>query len=280
MINPNVDYKMVVMDMDYTLLNRKKEVSERNRQAIVKAIEKGIIVVLATGRIFSSARKYARDLQVLTPVIASNGAIIADYLSDKIYYKNLLPEPAILKMIELSHKYQLYCHLYTMDKIYTERIVNISTHYLEWNNTLPDADKINVIVEPCLSDAILKEKGNILKAVVVDNDSSKINGLREEILATGIVSASQSLKDNVEVMNIDVSKGNAVRYLAEMYKIPRSQVIAIGDNENDISMIEYAGLGIAVGNAEEKLKIAADYVTGHYENDGVAEAIEKFILKA
>ena len=97
-------------------------------------------------------------------------------------------------------------------------------------------------------------------------------------METGIVSVSQSMKHNLEVMNKGVTKGNAVRILAQMYGINREEIIAIGDNENDISMIEYAGLGIAMGNAEELLKRAADHVTGDYQEDGVAEAIEKFIL--
>ncbi|HRU41225.1 MAG TPA: HAD-IIB family hydrolase, partial [Candidatus Diapherotrites archaeon] len=109
-------------------------------------------------------------------------------------------------------------------------------------------------------------------------DDEKIQKLRDGIMETGIVSVSQSMKHNLEVMNKGVNKGNAVRILAQMYGINREEIIAIGDNENDISMIEYAGLGIAMGNAEELLKRAADHVTGDYQEDGVAEAIEKFIL--
>ncbi len=86
------------------------------------------------------------------------------------------------------------------------------------------------------------------------------------------------MKNNLEVMNKGVTKGNAVKILAQMYGIDRKEIIAIGDNENDMSMIEYAGLGIAMGNAEEALKNAADYITGDYQKDGVAEAIERFIL--
>jgi len=89
---------------------------------------------------------------------------------------------------------------------------------------------------------------------------------------------SQSLKDNLEVMNKGINKGNAIRILAEIYGINREEIIAIGDNENDISMIEYAGLGIAMGNAVDTLKERADYITGNYDEDGVAQAIEKFVL--
>ncbi len=122
------------------------------------------------------------------------------------------------------------------------------------------------------------EKSEIFKAVVVDDDDDKLQYIRDEVLKTGIVTVSQSLKDNIEIMNKEVSKGNAVAKLAEIYNINPTEIITLGDNENDLSMIEYAGLGIAMGNAVQLLKDRADYVTTDYMDDGVAQAIEKFIL--
>lgn len=284
MKNTGTKYKMLVTDMDYTLLNKQKEVSERNKQAVRGAIEKGVLVVVATGRIYTSARVYGKLLGVNTPIIASNGAIIriASYSDpvhfDKTLYKNTLKVEAIREMICLSHQYDLFCHLFSEDTIYAEKLVNISKRYTEWNQFLNEADKIKIRIVDDLEEAIAAEAGGFMKAVVVDSDSEKISGIRNDIMKTGLVSASQSLKDNVEVMDKDVSKGNAIKILADMYGIRREEVIAIGDNENDVSMIEYAGLGIAMENADESLLKAADYVTGHYEKDGVADAIERFIL--
>lgn len=269
---------MFITDMDYTLLNHNKEVSERNKVAIKGAMEKGIMVVVATGRVFTSARMYTRLLGIDTPIIASNGAIIREDHTNRTIYQSLLPDEAAMKMIRLCKEYGLYCHVYTKDKIYTERIVNISKTYSEWNKRYEDENRIDIHLIPKIEDVIELEKGNILKAVVVDDDSEKLRSIREQILETGLVSVSQSLSDNIEVMNSEVSKGNAAKILAEMYGIDREEVIAIGDNENDISMIEYAGLGIAVGNADDFVKNAADFVTGSYDRDGVAEAIERFIL--
>ncbi|MDF2533548.1 MAG: family hydrolase, partial [Clostridia bacterium] len=122
------------------------------------------------------------------------------------------------------------------------------------------------------------QKNEIFKAVVVDDDNSKLQYIREEVLKTGLVTVSQSLADNIEVMNKEVSKGNAVAKLAEIYNIKPAEIITLGDNENDISMIEYAGLGVAMGNAVQLLKDKADYITADYMDDGVAQVIEKFIL--
>lgn len=271
-------YKMLVLDMDYTLLNKNKEVSQGNKNAIKKAAEKGVLVVVATGRLYSSAKYYAKLLGLNTPVIASNGAIIKESHTNKTIYRSLLCEEAARKMIDVTKNHGLYCHFFAEDVIYTEKIINISKRYTEWNRRFTEADKVNIEVVPDLYELLNKEKGTILKAVVVDDDDEKILAVRNEILKTGMVTASQSLKDNVEVMNKGVSKGNAIHILAEMYGIKQEEIIAMGDNENDKSMIEYAGLGIAMGNAENCLKEVADYITGNYEEDGVAQAIEKFIL--
>jgi len=277
-------YKMLVTDMDYTLLNREKKISERNREAFGKALEKGVHMVVATGRIYTSARVYAKLLGVNTPIIASNGAIIREAAfndpedTEKTIFRDILNKGALGEMIRLTHKYGLVGHFFTEDTIYSEQLMNVSLRYTEWNKYLGEEDQVKIRIVDDLEEALLQQDTGILKCVIVDSDSEKLIGLRNEIDATGLVSVSQSMKDNLEVMNKGVTKGNAVRILAEMYGIDRKEIIAIGDNENDISMIEYAGLGIAMGNAEEVLKKAADYITGDYLADGVAEAIEKFIL--
>jgi len=272
----SLKYKMLVTDMDYTLLNKEKKVSDRNREALKKAIEKGVHMVVATGRIYTSARIYARLLGLDTPIIASNGAIIKD--ASKTIFKDILSQDTVREMLRLCHKYGVYCHFFTENTIYSEKLINVSLRYTEWNKYMGEEDQVKIRIVDDGEEIIEAAKSEVLKAVVFDDDDEKIQKLRDGIMETGIVSVSQSMKHNLEVMNKGVTKGNAVRILAQMYGINREEVIAIGDNENDISMIEYAGLGIAMGNAEECLKRAADHVTGDYQEDGVAEAIEKFIL--
>ncbi|MDF2591569.1 MAG: family phosphatase [Clostridia bacterium] len=271
-------YKMIVTDMDYTLLNKDKIVSERNKNALRAAMDKGVHVVVATGRIYTSALYYAKLLGVSTPIIASNGAIIRDEDADKTLYQCLLPEMAIGEMIRLTREKGLFCHFFSKDTIFTERLINISTRYTEWNKYLAEEDQVKIRVLENFEDMTEQEKSEIFKAVVVDDDESKLQYVREQILKTGIVSASKSLADNIEIMSKEVSKGNAVSRLAELLCIDKSEIITIGDNENDISMIEYAGLGVAMGNAEQCLKDKADYVTADYMADGVAQVVEKFIL--
>lgn len=271
-------YKMIVTDMDYTLLNKDKIVSERNKNALKAAMDKGVQVVVATGRIYTSALYYAKLLGISAPIIASNGAIVRDEYADKTLYECLLPDTAIDEMIRLTREKGLYCHFFGKDTIFTERLINISTRYTEWNKYMAEEDQVKIKLLDTFEQMTEYEKSGIFKAVVVDDDDSKLQYIREEILKTGIVSVSKSLSDNIEVMSKEVSKGNAVSKLAEIFCIDRSEIITIGDNENDISMIEYAGLGVAMGNAEQCLKNKADYVTADYMDDGVAQVVEKFIL--
>lgn len=273
-----VKYKMIVTDMDYTLLNKDKIVSQRNKAALKAAMEMGIHVVVATGRIYTSALYYAKLLGISTPIIASNGAIIRDEDTDNTLYQCLLPQAAIDEMIKLTREKGLYCHLFSKDTIYTERLVNVSTRYTEWNKFMAEKDQVKIELLDSFEEMTTHEKNKIFKAVVVDNDEDKLQYIREKILKTDLVTVSKSLADNIEVMNKEVSKGNAVARLAEMLGVHQSEVITIGDNENDISMIEYAGLGVAMGNAEQCLKDKADYITADYMEDGVGQVVEKFIL--
>lgn len=271
-------YKMIVMDMDYTLLNAEKGVSPRNKEALRKAGEKGILLVVATGRIYVSAKFYAGLLNIETPIIASNGAIIREGRTNKTIFKSILSSKVAIKMIELCREKGLFCHLFSDNTVFTEKIINVSSRYTNWNKTLEEEDKIKIKVVNSLENAVKEEGNKIVKAVVVDSNENYLRYIRDNLNSMGMSSVSQSLKGNMEVMNKGVSKGNAIKILCELYDIDKNEVIAIGDNENDISMIEYAGMGVAMGNASDNVKEKADYITGDYLEDGVAQAIEKFVL--
>jgi Cof subfamily protein (haloacid dehalogenase superfamily) len=269
---------MLVTDMDYTLLNKEKQVSDRNKKALKLAMENGVLVVVATGRIYTSALYYAKLLGISAPIIASNGAIIREEHTDKTLYQSALPYAAMKEMIKLCKEIGVFCHFFSKDTIFAEELVNVSLNYTEWNKYLNKEDKVKVKILESFDKMTEKDINSVIKAVVIDPDDSKLLYLREGILKTGLVSVSQSLKDNLEVMNKEVSKGNAVKRIAEIYNIKSEEIITIGDNENDISMIKYAGLGVAVGNAEQCLKDVADFVACDYQEDAVARVIEKFIL--
>ena len=127
---------------------------------------------------------------------------------------------------------------------------------------------------------IQKEKENILKCVLFHEDLSLIKGIKDELRGIEELEVVGSAREeHMEVNSKGTSKGKTIALLADVLEIKREEIIAIGDGENDMTMIAFAGLGIAMGNAKEALKKIADYVTNTNEEDGVAKALEKFVLQ-
>lgn len=263
--------------MDGTFLTDNKNVSERNLNAVKKASEMGVKIAVCTGRIYTSARFYGELIGVKAPVIASNGAYIRNEEKDEVIYKSTLGYENSNRILESLRKYNIYPHYNSPDTIFTEKIVYSSFFYSKMNEDLPEEKKINICVSENWQETFRNNQDEILKCIAIDDDIEKITCAKQEMKNIGDFEVVSSGRNNFEVMNKGVSKGRAVEILAGYYGINKEQVICIGDNENDISMIKYAGLGIAMGNAEQCVKDVADYVTDTNENHGVAKAIEKFV---
>lgn len=271
--------KLICIDMDGTLLKDKKTVSEENLNSIKLAIKKGVKVVITTGRIYDCAKMYSEKIGLDTPIIASNGAFIG--YKDKVIYNNPLKKEDILKFLEVTKKHGLKAYLTANFGIISEEELAEDHVYKILNKTLKDEEKVKLIVSDNIKEEIEKFDGEILKGVCADKNN-KVNLIkaREELesLNTNMEIVS-SWNDNFEVMRNGSTKGDAVRYLANYFGIDKEEVMCIGDSENDLSMIKYAGIGVAMGNASEDIKSVADYVTDTNVNDGVAKAINKFVLK-
>lgn len=270
---------MIVMDMDGTLLTDDKRISDKNREALKKAADRGVKIAICTGRIFASARAYGDMLGVSTPIIASNGAYIREKDKDEVIYAKPLGEDNARAIITLAHKYNISCHFYTWNTIYTEKIVHTAAKYSIWNSKLASDRKIKIeiVQKDGWDDLFRKNYDRILKCVADDEDAEKLAAMKMETSKYD-VEVTSSWYDNFEVMSKGVSKGRAVSVLAGFYNLDRSEVICFGDNDNDISMIEYAGLGIVMKNGTDGAKAKADFITLSNEENGVAYAIEKFIL--
>lgn len=271
--------KLICIDMDGTLLKDKKTVSEENLNSIKLAIKKGVKVVITTGRIYDCAKMYSEKIGLDTPIIASNGAFIG--YKDKVIYNNPLKKEDILKFLEVTKKHGLKAYLTANFGIISEEELAEDHVYKILNKTLKDEEKVKLIVSDNIKEEIEKFDGEILKGVCADKNN-KVNLIkaREELESlNNNMEIVSSWNDNFEVMRNGSTKGDAVRYLANYFGIDKEEVMCIGDSENDLSMIKYAGTGIAMGNASEDIKSVADYVTDTNVNDGVAKAINKFVLK-
>ena len=274
-----MDYKLVCIDMDGTLLNDKKIISENNLRTIKLASEKGVRIAVCTGRLFTSADFFSDMLGVKSPVIASNGAYIREKDRDEVVYKATLGVEKCKKLLSVFRQYDLYPHYYTSDTVFTEKLIYSSRFYEEVNKTLPKDKQVKIVVVKDWDEIFHEYESEIFKGIAVDENLEKLQCAKEQLRDMEDFEVVSSRFDNFEVMNRGVSKGNAVKVLADYYGIRSEQVICIGDSENDLSMIQFAGLGVAMENGSDLVKEAAQYITSSNNCDGVAKVIEKFILK-
>lgn len=273
-------YKMLVMDIDGTLLPKDKTISQKNREAIKAASDMGIKVVVSTGRLYASAYLLTRAFgNTVKSIISSNGAQITREDIGRVVYEKPMKENDIFKILNLCAKYNAECLFHSGDTIFAPK----KPFYFDMLNQGATDDR-KVKFQPADDSnwerIIRLNEGKILKGVIMDNDIEKISLIKKDIMGSMDVEVAQMSDDCIEITHKGVSKGNAVKHLTDIYGICMDEVICIGDNENDISMIRHAGLGIAMGNGNDIIKRVADFVTLTDENDGVAYAVEKFILSA
>lgn len=272
-----MSYKLVAIDMDGTLLNSKGQVSDRTRQAVYQAGKKGVYVILATGRILKSAVNHAMELDLNKPIISSNGAVIIDENKEIIYQKPINSK-SVKEISEIGQSEDIYFHFYDdanfYSKVYIEEVLN----FYNSDESKKRGNEIKINLFENVDEIIRNKDINVYKFLFIDNDRSKLDNLKYKLKDLENINICSSWGNNLEVTDKDVSKGNGLKYLCNKLNISPEDVIAIGDNENDISMIEYAGLGVAMGNGVEKTKSISDLITATNDEDGVAKVIEKYIL--
>ena len=279
-INLIMEYKMICIDMDGTLLNSKHEVSERNKKAIKEAIEKGIVVAITTGRIFKSAKIYADLLGIETPIVASNGGFIKEQDKEEIIYKSALTydQLKVIDSVIKKHNLNVYYNLY--NGIILEKTLNENHAYKQTNRKAKrNEDKITILENVDVDKAFKENEGDILKAICIENENiDALNRAKKELREIEGLEVVSSWSNNFEVMPKGTCKWSGVKQLAKILGIKENEIICIGDSENDLSMIQNAGFGIAMGNARKDVKEAAKYITDNNECDGVGKAIEKIVL--
>ncbi len=268
-----LNYKLIVSDYDGTLVNKDGTISEENKAAIKKFIEAGGIFAISTGRMPASILPQAKALGLEGLICCSQGAIILDIKTEELIFNERLSLEATLTACRKMEEMGLHIHGFDLWEYYS----NMDDEMLKYYEKVARAKAI-VVTDKRLSD-FLEERGQPLYrllAMVMPEDNAKTVAALEAAELPDC-SITKSMDFLVEIVNPQYSKGTAVAFLAEHYGIPIDKTIAVGDNYNDISMIERAGLGIAVKNAEQPLKDAAGYVCEHtHEESAIAEIINKF----
>ncbi len=269
--------KALYLDLDGTLLTDDKQIPEQNREAIDKMLAEGHSVIITTGRPLVSAVLQAEMLGLTSEgcyLIAFNGGILYDTAKRKVIYRSTLPLDTVVKCFREAARRGIHIQTYSEDRVLVEPrcdndIVRLyCSKILMKHEVLPDITS-------------LKEEP--VKMLIIDlNDPAPLEDFRGWIAswAEGKIDTFFSSNEYCEIVNKGLNKGNALRQLAELIGVDIEDTIAAGDAANDITMIEAAGIGCAMSNATDDVKQVADYVTEKDNNNsGVAEIIERFILK-
>lgn len=289
-------YKLVAIDLDGTMLNHYGEISQKTKEIVKRCIAKNVEIVLASGRPIDSIKAIAEELEVEGYFIAGNGALIYDIQKDEMIYENYIKKEKVLEIIKICEENSIAYNVYTDKVILTTNLKFNVLYYYKENLKKEESKKTNIsIVENMYEYVKNMKEEKILKITVCDESDSifhsiikkikKINGI--EVLDIAHMS-KKIIKQGTEKISVeyfyteisasDVDKWNAIEFLMEKLGLKREEIIAIGDNINDKKMIENAGVGVAMrGSTPEIIKVAKK-VTDTNDNDGVAKALEEYLL--
>ena len=261
-------YNLLLLDLDDTLLNKDGSISEENIAAVKKATEAGKYVSICSGRSNMSINKFNTQLGISGFTIGYNGGII--YKGDEVHICHYLDKQLVSDIIDYCRKCKVSIQIYQNEKLWIDKQTFFTKQYCKRQK-----------LEPVVVDDLKEHISDKVNKVLILHIHSRLKKL-EKNMADNIKNnccTFFSHKNLYEFNPINVTKGTAVKELADLLNIPIEQVIAMGDHENDIPMLKAAGLGVAVKNAIKPVLECADYVTENDNNHGaVAEVINKFML--
>jgi Cof subfamily protein (haloacid dehalogenase superfamily) len=267
-------FRLIAADLDDTLLDENSKISARNREAIRKAVDRGLWFIIATGRMFKTSVSFMEALGLNSdcPLINYHGAMIKTSQSKRIILHRPLENKLAVAVAEAAEQQQCHVSLFVNDNLY----ISEESEYSRYYQSLAKIDPQPV---GRLSDFLKKNGANPSKISIIRWDGH-IDQI-EANLKTAFnekLSILQSRPYFLEITDQKATKGQALRWLAEQQGIKPEEVIAFGDGHNDLDMVSYAGLGVAMANARPEVIQAANLVTASNNEDGVAEVIEKYVL--
>lgn len=267
--------KMVVSDLDGTLLNSHHEVTEKTKEAIHYLRQLGIHFTIATGRPDQLVKEYVGELDINDPVIMYNGSVIGHPFQKERILEHVLPKDRVNEIFEFCEQEEIICMPYTKEMIISRPNYRVD-YFLERNQSLPEAYQ-----------AIFKDIRDVKdivslpihKILLIENDELKHRRITDKFSKYHDMTVVSSQKGFIDINPIGVNKGVALEQLAKHHNVSLDDVLVFGDQDNDVSMLEVAGHSVAMKNASQKALAAADEQTGSNDEDGVANWILMHLKK-
>ena len=264
--------RLFVSDIDGTLTVSGQNISEKNIAAVKKMAEAGIIVTLATGRMYRATLPIAEKLGVNVPLITYNGALIKS-VDGEILHEKCLPPELVVELTNFFEKNNFYVQNYSEDNLF----------FPEYNEFAKFYEQSQKVSGEAIGWEKMREKtAHVCKMLTISNGLEETKKISDalKIEFGEKISVTRSTPKFNEIVCPGVSKAAAIKILAEKFSVNISEVMAIGDSENDLPMLLAAGKSIAMGNAIDSVKKSCDFQTAPCEDDGFAEAVEKFVFGA
>jgi Cof subfamily protein (haloacid dehalogenase superfamily) len=270
------DIKLLVLDIDGTIAGQSNTLSHPVKEVIAAVQAKGIKVAIATGRMYCSALRFHQEIGSTLPLVAYQGAWIQDPNTQEIHRHLSVSREIALQLLEYFEQPDLRSllsvHFYINDQLYVREITKETESYQQrcGVNAIPVGDLRQLLDHEPTKILALCDDASLIQQLLTN--------LRHRYKSTELYMTT-SVATFLEAANTHVNKGNAVRYLAEeMLGLESHNVMTIGDNFNDVEMLSYAGISVAMGNAPDQVQAIADWVAPSVELDGAAIAMEKFLL--
>ncbi len=263
------EVRLLALDLDGTLIDHDLRLSPRLKRAVAAATASGVTVTLATGRMVRETLPYATQLGLTAPLVCHQGALISQ--GAEVLYHQALPRVLATPVLSFAQEHGIHVNVYIGDSLFVREMTRAAENYERYSPGI----KIQVVGDllPFMADREATKLLLIDKEGAVDSWWPTVRSQWSE--AMQVVRSHANL---VEFTHLDTSKGAALDFLSRRLNIPRETAMAIGDNHNDVSMIRWAGIGVAMGGGHPAVLAAADYVAPPFVEDGAAEAIERFVL--
>jgi Cof subfamily protein (haloacid dehalogenase superfamily) len=261
---------LIALDLDGTIMSKDRIISRRVRHTFKRAIDQGHVVTIATGRGFAPTARFAKDLGVNAPIICYQGALIQDYRDGRAVHSATIPLEVARDLIAFSQARQLNFQVYTQDdRAYVDQMDPVTASIAELSGISVTAveDLAGWLSQPPIKFLFLEQEDAVPE--LVRDMQAHFDGNLQVL---------RSWDRLIEATGPGASKGDALARLAAHLGASQSGTMAVGDQDNDVSMIAWAGLGVAMGNASPAAKAAADVIAPPLEADGAAWAIERYVL--
>ncbi len=265
--------KIVALDIDGTLLDGGGELTPRTAAAVRALKDRGIKVVLATGRRFIFCQDLIKELEIDLPVISHNGALINSTRGEKVLFSQPLENSSLSEVLRIMGKLELDFYLQSRDQIFfcREPQIEWGIKHLQENRQL--ARRFEPENVPALPFHRLTCLGSVEQVTDFVDSSGMIDNGSCRIIRFPVNDGKMEI---MELLHPRASKGRALQFLAEKWGVEREEIMAAGDEVNDLEMLEWAGLGVCMGNGVPQLKEVSDLVCGSNEEEGLAEFLEEF----